>query len=501
MEKEIYISTRGTTHAVALIKDGKLIEFNSENEKEGSIVGNIYKGKVEQVLKGMQAAFVNIGRKKNGYLYLSDTYIDGQDLSESQEIFMNKALEAKVGDEILVQVAKSEIGFKGARLTPNLSLAGRFVVYMPYINYVGISRKIVDEDERKRLSDIVENLQNKNGGYIIRTACQNATASEIISEIERLQRRFKRILNYSEIAPSKAVVWDDGLILERVVRDLVGKFVKKIVVDDESTYKKMADLLHDYGFSADILQLYVMKNIDLFNFYGITGQVLRILDSRVDLENGAYLIIENTEALTVIDVNTGSYVGNTSLEETVFETNCLAAKAIATQLRLRNIGGIIVVDFIDMLNEEHKEKLMEIMSEAVKKDRVRTSVISMTPLGLVEITRKKSRNEVKQTFSKPCKACGGRGFIMTNETLATVIRQQLFDVFAKSEPTTVLITVNEQNVKDFVINHAFAFEVSVFWSGKRIYVCSDINFANDEYDIKCFETEVVELPTDAKILV
>ena len=501
MNKEVYISTRGTTHAVALIQDGKLIEFNSENEKEGSIVGNIYKGRVEQVLKGMQAAFVNIGRKKNGYLYLADTYIDGQNLSDSEEIFTKKSVDYEIGDEVLVQIAKTEIGFKGARLTPNLSLAGRYVVYMPYINYVGISRKIVEEVERARLLELVEGLDNKNGGYIIRTACQSASKDEIVCEIERLQRRFQRILNYSETAKSKEIVWSDGLILERVVRDLVGKSVCKIVVDDKTTYSKMVDLLEDYGFSSDIVQLNEMKNIDLFNYYGVTGQVLRILDSRVDLENGAYLIIEKTEAMTVIDVNTGSYVGDSSLEETVFETNCLAAVAIATQLRLRNIGGIIIVDFIDMVDEAHKEKLMEVMTEAVKKDRVRTAVISMTPLGLVEITRKKSRNEVKQTFSQSCKACGGRGYIMTNETLATVIRKELFDAFAKSEPTAVLITVNERNMSDFVTNNAFTFEISVFWQGKRIYVSSDDKFNTDEYKIKCFDTEVVELPTNARILI
>ena len=501
MVKEVYISTRGGTHAVALLKDGKLIEFNSESEKDGSIIGNICKGRVEQVLVGMQAAFVNIGRRKNGYLYLTDTYIDGQDLSESQEIFMNKALDAKIGDEILVQIAKTEIGLKGARLTPNLSLAGRFVVYMPYVNYIGVSRKITEESERLRLTNFIENLEEKNGGYIIRTACQQASESDILAETRRLQRRFQRILAYSETVPAKSVIWSEGLILERVVRDLVGKFVEKIIVDDVETYKKMQDLMHDYGFSSDILEMYKKDNVDLFNFYGVTGQALRILDSRVDLDNGAYLIIEHTEALTVIDVNTGSYVGETSLEETVFKTNCIAAKAIASQLRLRNIGGIIIVDFIDMIQDEHKAKLMELLSEEVKRDRVRTTVVSMTSLGLVEITRKKYRNEMKQTLSKPCKACGGKGYIMTNEILATVIRKQIFDIFATNSTTSVLIYVNNQNMIDFVENNAFTFEISVFWQGKRIYVASDNSFANDQYHIKYFNTEVVELPTDAQILV
>ncbi|MEG2002853.1 MAG: Rne/Rng family ribonuclease, partial [Clostridia bacterium] len=486
MQKEVFISTRGKKHAVALVEGGKLVEFNSENEDEISIVGNIYKGRVEQVLKGMQAAFVNIGRAKNAYLYMSDTIVDGQDLTEAQEEFQAKTLEAKVGDEIMVQVSKTEIGLKGARLSPNVSLAGKFLVYMPTVNYIGVSRKIVNEAERERLTAIIENLPDRNGGYIIRTACENASEDELVKDAVMLQERWQTVLDEYEKAKVTDVVYNDGCILFRLVRDVVSKGVTQIIVDDQNTFERMKNYIISFGLDVNILKLFDVENMDLFNYYGLTAQVLRVLDCKVELENGAYLVIENTEALTVIDVNTGKYVGNSSLEETVFETNTLAAKAIAAQLRLRNVGGIIIVDFIDMQNDDHKEIVMQTLAEAVKKDRVRTSVVDMTALGLVEITRKKSRSEVKQNFSRPCKVCGGKGYVMTNETLTTMIKSKLFEMFSNEKVTACQITVNSANALEFFENRAFTFEITVFWADRRIYVLKDDSMSINDYDIKPF---------------
>lgn len=500
MLKEVFVSTRGKKHAVAIVEGGKLVEFNSENEDEISIVGSIYKGRVEQVLKGMQAAFVNIGRAKNAYLYMSDTLVDGQDLTEAREEFKVKTLEAKIGDEIMVQVSKTEIGLKGARLTPNISLAGKFLVYMPTVSYIGVSRKIENDAERARLTSILENFSERKGGFIIRTACENACEEELIKDAKNLQNRWQTVLQEYEKADVTQMVYNDGCILLRLVRDVVSKGVNKITVDDVKTFERIRKYIVSFGLDEKILCLYDEKNSDMFNRYGLTAQILRVLDSKVELDNGAYLVIENTEALTVIDVNTGKYVGSTNLEETVFETNVLAAKAIAAQLRLRNIGGIIIVDFIDMQNEEHKAIVLSTLDEAVKKDRTRTAVVDMTALGLVEITRKKSRNEVKQNFSTVCKACGGKGYVMTNEALTTMIKSKLFEIFSCDKVTACQITVNSDNATEFFQNRAFTFEITVFWSDKRIYVIKDDNMSINDYEIKAFDTEVIDVPTNATML-
>lgn len=497
MEKELFVSTRGKTHAVALTENGKVIEFTSESEDDASIVGNIYKGKVEQVLKGMQAAFVNIGREKNAYMSVGEQTVS---IDAADKLFENAVIDKKRGDSIMVQVTKTEIGTKGARISPNVSIAGRYLVYMPTVDYIGISRKITDEEKKTELISLLENLEGRKGGYIIRTASAKASKEDILRDAEKLRARFEKILEEYEKTPVGECCYKEGGVIFRMVRDVVSSDVKRIVVDDRNTYDLIKNYLSELGLCDNVLTLFSETNMDLFNSFGLSAQILRLLDSKVELENGGYLVIEETEALTVIDVNTGRFTGSENLEETVFETNLEAAQAVAAQLRLRNIGGIIIVDFIDMTSEDHKNAVMNVLSECVQRDRVRTNVIDMTSLGLVEITRKKTNKEIVKRLSKPCPVCGGKGYIMTNETLHSYVRAKLFDTFSDESVTSVLIMLSRENAEEFFEGRAFTFEISVFWQNKRIYVCPDDTLGQDSVEIKCFKEDVISLPDEAKML-
>lgn len=499
MKKEVYINTRANIHAVALVENGNLVEFSSEAENDASIFGNIYKGKVEQVIKGMQAAFVNIGRKKNGYLYVGNIYVDGKEITNNYSQLSNR-INVKPGEDILVQVSKTEVGMKGARLTTNISFAGRYLVYLPYVNYIGVSRKIEDENIRNELVNYVESIPNREGGYIIRTAAEDVGKEELLADSIRLSKRYKSILEKYDKAKPTEIIHKDGDIIQRTVRDMVSKDVDKIVVNNKKTYKEVKEAIKHFGGDEKILEMFEEKDIDLFNYYGLSGDILHIIDKKVPLENGANLIIEHTEAMTIIDVNTGSFTGTTDLEDTVFETNVLAAKVVASQLRLRNIGGIIMVDFIDMLNEDHKRALFEIMTEAVKTDRVRTQVVDMTKLGIIEITRKKSREETVKRLLKPCKYCGGKGYLMSNQALVSLIRTKLFEIFNDKTVTAVKVSVNKENEELFIVNNAFTFEINVFWQDKRIYIDSDNSLSDNDYNIKIFNEGVLELSNTATLL-
>ena len=310
MNKELFISTRGKTHVVALTVNSKLVEFNRENEDDFSIVGNIYKGKITQVLKGMQAAFVNIGRKKNGYLYVGESALvdDGENVPEIKPF----SLSVKEGDVVMVQVGKAELGTKGARLTANVSIPGRYLVYMPYVDYVGISRKIVDESRRTELVNLMDSMEDKEGGYIVRTACLDAEDWEILEDAKRLKMRWKKVQNDYQNAREGELVFKDGGLLYRVIRDVVDGDVSKITVDDKDTFSTIKQYLEELGVESAKLCMFEEKEKDLFNYYGLIEPALKVLDSKVELENGGYLVIEETEALTVIDVNTGRFVGEES---------------------------------------------------------------------------------------------------------------------------------------------------------------------------------------------
>ena len=360
MSESIYVDSFGGNIIGALADGTKLIEYRLEKLNKTVPIGSIFRGRVENVLGGMQAAFVNVGLARNGYLSAGDMLMDRTELDGKVEI--PSILDLSEGDEIMVQAVKDPAGTKGVRLTRNISFAGRILVYMPGIDFVGVSRRITDEKRREKLMKIAEDVKPDKGGLIIRTAGEFASKSEIRKELSFLVKQFALIEDRFRTAKAGECVYEEGNLAFRIVRDIYNPSVEKFVIGDKDLYENVLS----YAKQADDelkskLRLY-RGDTDMFTYYGLAPEVEGLMKNRVDLDSGAYLIIDKTEALTVIDVNTGSFVGQDNLEETVFYTNVLAAKEIARQLRLRNISGIIVVDFIDMAEEEHRNKVLEVLS-------------------------------------------------------------------------------------------------------------------------------------------
>ncbi len=499
--RKIYISTLDGTHSVATVQDGRLIEFSVEAESNRSIVGNVYKGRVVNVLNGMQAAFVDIGQARNAYLFVGESLVDSTALADGDDLEKSTALNVKPGDEIMVQVAKVATGLKGARVTANVSLPGRNLVFMPFADYVGVSRKIENEEERNRLEEIMESLRPAGSGFIIRTAAEGISKRELKSEAESLIALWERILSKYDKIKCAQLAYEEGSILYRSVRDIYRSDVEEIIVDDEKTFRIVNAIMDELvGKTRCKITLEKSDTEDLFSKYGVMQQMLSALSPKVVLSNGAYLIIERTEALTVIDVNTGKYVGNKNLEETVFATNLLAAKEIAAQLRLRNIGGIIIVDFIDMENEEHKEQVLAKLAEELKKDRIRTSLVGMTGLGLVEITRKKARADLLERLAMKCPHCHGSSYVMSFSLIANTLRVNLMQHFATCRDQNVIVTLN----KDFLEYCTKQRPLKTFsegvWRDKRIYMIPSKFLSVEEFKIESNNDDVLELPDNAVLM-
>ena len=482
---------------VAFVVNNELVEFHIEHSKENKIVGNIYKGKVVNILTGMQAAFIDIGLNRNGYLYVGDMLVDNTDVSES---VIPKELKLAAGDEIMTQVVKDEVGNKGARLTCNLSLPGRLLVAMPDMDYVGVSLKISSEERRGELAEFVEKIRPKNMGFIVRTASESATNEEIEADCNYLVNLHKRILEKYAKAKVKDCIHSEENLLNRTVRDLYKNDVNKIVVNNQEAYDEVSALLKNISQNGDEkIQLYQGKQ-DMFTFYKLNFQIDRLMERKVFLKNGAYLIFDYSEALTVIDVNTGKYTGDQNLEETVFYTNMLAAKEIARQLRLRNLGGIIIVDFIDMEQEEHRKRVLEVLKEYLKKDRIKCTLMGMTNLGLVEITRKKTRNLTASFMQTDCPYCEGEGKILSVEYTAIRIKAAIRNLFATIDASSVIVTVSTRVFASIMQKNIISFYDDAELSRKRIYLVEDSSFHAEQFTVKGEWESVLSLPENAKLL-
>lgn len=413
MDKKLLIHCQAEETQVALLEDGKLAEFLIERPVE-SMISNIYKGKIVNVLPGMEAAFVDIGLNKNAFLYVDDLYpskgiqkVDGELLPAIQEI-------VSVGDEVLGQISKEPVGNKGPRITTNITIPGRYLVYLPYGAHVGISRRIEDEQERERLKEIGQAYIEQPEGVIMRTLCAGISEDEIVSELIQLRQIWQQISGIAEEVEAPQLVYQELDMLSRVVRDHLTEEINACIIDDEEQYRTLQEKLSDYPTLRERIFLYSGKK-PLFEHYLIQTDLERALKRKVWLKSGGYIIIEQTEALTVVDVNTGKFIGQHNLEKTVLQTNIEAAKEIARQLRIRDIGGIIIVDFIDMSLPESKEAVLLELEEALKRDRTKTNLVGLTPLGLVEITRKKGRQSLLEVLSKPCPTCAGRGYVLPRQ--------------------------------------------------------------------------------------
>jgi ribonuclease G len=444
MASELIINTRPHETRVALVENGIVAELYIERKTGQELMGNIYRGRVVRVLPGMQAAFVDIGQERTAFLYVSDVHRDMLDLdriiqngienfsdyendieSEDQEKPGNIEDMLREGQDIMVQVAKEPLGTKGARLTSYISLPGRHLVLLPTVNHIGISRRIEEQAERERLKNIIMDIRSDESGFIVRTVSEGAERDKLKSEMEFMQKLWKDIKTRMSTSSDPCLLYMDLSVSLRAVRDLFTREVDRLIIDDEREYEKIMEFVDKFAPALRYsIELYNGDD-PIFDCYGIEIEISRALDTKIWLKSGGYIVIEMTEALTSIDVNTGSYVGKRNLEETILKTNLEAVKELAYQLRLRNIGGLIVIDFIDMEKQENRQRVFAALTEALSKDKAKTNVLPMSELGLIEMTRKRTRENLGRFLTESCQYCEGRGVIKSKKTISYEIFRDL----------------------------------------------------------------------------
>lgn len=467
---QIIIDVGLQENRVAVMENSELAELYIEKDDNKRIVGNIYKGRVVNVLPGMQAAFVDIGLDKNAFLYVKDA-IPKEMLSNKKINLKDISIKdvIKSGQDVIVQVIKEPFGNKGARVTTHITIPGRHVVLMPYTDYIGVSRRIDSEAERDRLREIVESVKPTNMGLILRTASEGLEIDDFKDDIKFLLKVLNKIDSERNLGFAPRVMYKDLDLIHRTVRDLFTNNVQKLIINSRDEYKSIVELVEMISPQLKSRIEYFDSSHDIFGYFGIDQAINRALDRKVWLKNGGYVVIDETEALTSIDVNTGKYVGSTNLEDTVLRTNMEAAKEIAKQLRLRNIGGIIIIDFIDMNNEKHEEEVLKTLENELKKDRTKSTVLGMTQLGLVEMTRKKVRSRLTAKLLKECPYCNGTGKVYSEELILSLIDKEMKRLKFHTSAEAVILEVNP-HIKGYL-------------SENNNYY---INKMEDEYGIKLF---------------
>jgi ribonuclease G len=446
MLKEIIVNVAEEETRVAVLEDQTLVEIYIERSLNQRLVGNIYKGRVENVLPGMQAAFVNIGLEKNAFLYVEDALPprvhhehEEEEREEKADIpQVNISDVLKEGQEIVIQIIKEPIGTKGARVTTHITLPGRFLVLMPNVDYIGISRRIDSEEERERLKTIAEKIKPEGMGLIVRTVAENLEEEDFIQDINLLTKLWKKISNRAFTGPVPNIIHKDLELIHRILRDLFNEDVDRLLIDSRYEYEKVLELVDIIAPSLKC-KVHLSEQDKIFEKYHIDLEIEKILKRKVWLKCGGYLIIDQTEALTAIDVNTGKFVGTTNLADTVLKTNIDAAVEIARQIRLRNIGGIIIIDFIDMLTDEDRQKVLTTLDEEIKKDKTKTNVLGITQLGLVEMTRKKVRQGLENVLLKPCPYCEGKGKVLSEETVSILVKNELYELANRTTAEAILV--------------------------------------------------------------
>jgi ribonuclease G len=467
MANELIINARPHETRVALVENGVVVELHVERKTGQELIGNIYRGRVVRVLPGMQAAFVDIGLERSAFLYVTDVHQDFMDLEQMmlrssvgpEEAMPDNAEESMPsvvvslniedllheGQDVMVQISKEPIGTKGARLTSHISLPGRHLVLMPNVDHIGISRRIEDPLERERLRNIIQELRPGTLGFIVRTASEGADRSKLRSEMDFLQKLWASIQERMARTSGPGLLHKDLTISLRSVRDLFTREVDRLVIDSKEEYKHIMEFIETFVPSLKYsLELYEGSD-PIFDFYGIEMEISRALEKKIWLKSGGSIVIELTEALTAIDVNTGSYVGARNLEETILKTNLEAVREIAYQLRLRNLGGLIVIDFIDMEKKSNRERVFAALKEALSKDKAKTHILRMSELGLIEMTRKRTRENLNRLLTEPCFYCDGRGSLKSKKSICYEIFRDLErETGAPAENSNICVHVNTE---------------------------------------------------------
>jgi ribonuclease G len=503
MSNLLVINADGPETRVALVEEGFLGELYIERKRERGIAGNIYKGRVERVLPGMQAAFVNIGAEKSAYLHVSDVRGTPDDLKrllsgdssksdDEDEEEADRRRESggariedllKEGQEIVVQVTKEPISTKGARTTRYVSLPGRHLVFMPTVDHIGISRRISSDRERRRLREIVDSMRPAGSGFIVRTVAEGVSEKELKSDMEFLIKLWNEIVKRSESGRCPALIYSDLDLLLRTVRDLFTADVEKLIIDSRTEYdrvkKFIAALMPDF---AGVIELYDGTD-PIFDGYGIEIEIDRALERKVWLKSGGYLIVDEMEALTAIDVNTGRFVGKSSLEDTITKTNLEACREVAEQLRIRSIGGMIVVDFIDMDRPQNRERVTRAFNDYLRRDRSKAAVTRISELGLVEMTRKRTRESLLHTLTEPCTACEGKGYTKSRRTVAYEVLRELRRQGDLIETDSIVIEVHPDVAQVLATtDHAFLEDLEKRLQ-KRLVVKARGSFQMEDFEI------------------
>jgi ribonuclease G len=485
MSGELLINVTPSETRVALIENGVLQEVHVERESRRGLVGNIYLGKVIRVLPGMQAAFIDINLEKAAFLHASDI---------NTKLILNKGdapadhvpdIRALVheGQQIVVQVIKDPLGTKGARLTTDITVAARYLVLMPNADHAGISQRIEDPKERNRLKDIITPYCSDEHGFIVRTAAEGADEKELKHDAEFLRRVWKKVQERKQRKQMKTPIYQDLSLAFRVLRDFVGIELERIRIDSKLTYEQLLEFTEEFVPNlTPVLECYPGER-PIFDLFDVENEIQRSLHRRIELKSGGYLIIDQTEAMTTIDINTGGFVGHRNLEETIFNTNLEATQAIARQLRLRNLGGIIIVDFIDMNTTEHQKRVLHSLDVAMAKDNVKHSISNFSKLGLVEMTRKRTRESLEHILCGECSVCSGRGHLKTVETVCFEILREIVRV-NRAYDSDKFIVYASSAVSESLINdeyHHLA-ELEVF-IGKQIKVQTESMYNQEQFDV------------------
>ena len=489
MSEELLINVIPRETRVALVENGVVQEVQVERSKASHIVGNIYKGKVTRVLPGMQAAFVDIGLDRTGFLHASDIpALDGEGMELQEKISTDILTKVHEGKTMLVQVIKAPIGTKGARLTTHISFSSRYLVYMPQNFHIGVSQRIDSEDERERLRETVASLQEElgiegKGGFIVRTIAEGVSAEDLRADIKFLRQLWEDVSARSPDAKAPQVIHEDMPLALRALRDMSHPSLEKIRVDSRETHEKMMDFVCRYHPELKNSVLLYQGQRPLFDLYSVEDEIEKALQTRTELKSGGHLVIEQTEAMTTVDVNTGTFVGSRNMEETIFKTNLEAASALARQLRLRNLGGIIIVDFIDMADTEHRRQLSRSFEKALEKDRARTKLTQVSELGLIEMTRKRTTESLEQSLCEGCPSCAGRGMVKTAETVCLEIFREITREARQFEYEKILVLASQKVVDRMLDDEADEVAQLEVFIERPIEFRVEIVYAQEQYDI------------------
>ncbi len=502
MSNELIINVSPTETRIARLEGGQISELIVERMHDAGLVGNVYKGRIVRVLPGMQAAFAEIGLERTAFLYVADIAPElaleemmageeespppdrprferrsGRQIPQIQDL-------VREGQDVVVQIAREPIGTKGARLTSHISLPGRFLVYMPTVNHVGVSRRIPDEGERTRLKNLIEKLRPENaGGFIARTMAEGATLRDIKQDMEYLTKLWEEIEAKKNTVKSPAPLHRDLSVVLRAVRDLFTPDIDRIVIDNKEEMERIKNFIETFlPRAGNFVQLYE-KHEPIFDAYGIEVEISRALGKKVWLKSGGYIIIEETEALIAIDVNTGKFVGKRNLEDTILKTNLEAVKEIAYQLRLRDLGGIIILDFIDMDRHANREKVYQSLKEALRSDRAKTTITKITDLGLVEMTRKRTRESLSRLLCETCFYCEGRGYLKGRSTMCHEIFRELKRNFSDVAADSILIQASSGIIETLREDEHPGLEAWEKKTGKKTVLKAREDFHQEQFEI------------------